>query len=153
LEKLSAFSYGLYYTYINAIETHVIVSQKLTNKNEFLVWHDRLGHPGHIMMQKIAENSCGHPLKSQKLLQSNDFSCTTCSQGKLIIRPSPEKIRNESISFLERIQGDICGPIQARGSHLSKTFFRSKDWNSRLSGMSNRIANPLEFSLRRDSLV
>ena len=37
LEKLSAFSYGLYYTYINAIETHVIVSQKLTNKNEFLV--------------------------------------------------------------------------------------------------------------------
>jgi len=26
LEKLSAFSYGLYYTYINAIETHVIVS-------------------------------------------------------------------------------------------------------------------------------
>ena len=29
----------------------------------------------------------------------------------MIIRPSPEKIRNESISFLERIQGDICGPI------------------------------------------
>jgi len=101
LEKLSAFSYGLYYTYINAIETHVIVSQKLTNKNEFLVWHDRLGHLGYIMMQKIAENSCGHPLKSQKLLQSNDFSCTACSQGKLIIRPSLEKIRNESISFLE----------------------------------------------------
>jgi len=25
LEKLSVFSYGLYYTYINAIETHVIV--------------------------------------------------------------------------------------------------------------------------------
>ena len=29
----------------------------------------------------------------------------------MIIRPSPEKIRNELISFLERIQGDICGPI------------------------------------------
>jgi len=29
----------------------------------------------------------------------------------LIIRPSPEKIRNESISFLEQIQGDICGLI------------------------------------------
>ena len=93
------------------IETHVILSQKLTNKNEFLVWHDRLGHPRYIMMQKKVENSCGHPLKSQKLLQSNDFSCTACYQGKLIIRPLPEKIRNESISFLERIQCDICGPI------------------------------------------
>ena len=29
----------------------------------------------------------------------------------MIIRPSPKKIRNDSISFLERIQGDICGPI------------------------------------------
>jgi len=71
------------------------------------------------MMQKIVENSCGHSLKSQKLLQSNDFSCTACSHGKLIIRPSLEKIRNESISFLERIQGDICGPI-----HLSCGSFR-----------------------------
>jgi len=68
-----------------ACTTHIlmrlrrIINQKLTNKNEFLVWHDRLGHPRYIMMRKIAENSCGHPLKSQKLLQSNDFSCTACS--------------------------------------------------------------------------
>jgi len=53
-----------------------------------------------IMMQKkkIVENSCGHPLKSQKFLQSNDFSCNTCLQGKLKIRPSPKNFRNESIS-------------------------------------------------------
>ena len=30
------------------IETHVIVSQKLINNNEFLVWHDRLGHSCNI---------------------------------------------------------------------------------------------------------
>jgi len=53
LEKLSAFFYGLYYKYINVIETHVIVSQKLTNRHEFLVWHDWLSHPRYIMMQKI----------------------------------------------------------------------------------------------------
>jgi hypothetical protein len=29
----------------------------------------------------------------------------------LIIRPSKNKIENESPLFLERIQGDICGPI------------------------------------------
>ena len=30
---------------------------------------------------------------------------------KLIMRPSPVKIKTESFTFLERIQGDICGPI------------------------------------------
>ena len=29
----------------------------------------------------------------------------------MITRPSPAKIRIESPTFLERIQGDICGPI------------------------------------------
>ena len=55
LEKLSSFSYGLYYTYVSAIETHVIVSEKLMNQNEFLNWHDQLGHPRSIMMQKIVK--------------------------------------------------------------------------------------------------
>jgi hypothetical protein len=32
--------------------------------------------------------------------------------GKLIVRPSPLKVKNEIPAFLERIQGDICGPIQ-----------------------------------------
>ena len=33
-----------------------------------------------------------------------------CSQEKLIIRPSPDKVGVESPTFLERIHGDICGP-------------------------------------------
>ena len=99
LEKLPAFSSGLYYTYISTIETNLTVNQKFTNHDKFVIWHDRLGHPGSIMMRKIVENSCGHQLKSQEILQSNNFSCTSCSQGKLIIRPSPLKIRNESINF------------------------------------------------------
>jgi hypothetical protein len=111
LEKLPSFSLGLYYTYISTIETHVIVNQKFTDYDKFIVWHDRLGHPGSIMMRKIIENSCGHELKSQKILQSNKFSCISCSQGKLIILPSPTKIGSESLNFLERIHGDICGPI------------------------------------------
>ena len=38
--------------------------------------------------------------------------CTACSFGKLILRPSPSKIQNESPMFLERIQGDPCGPFR-----------------------------------------
>ena len=91
--KLPVFSSGLYYTNISTIEAHAIVNQKFTDENNFIVWHDRLGHPGSIMMRRIIKNSSGHSLKNQKIFMSNEFSCATCSQGKLIIRPSPTKIR------------------------------------------------------------
>lgn len=35
-----------------------------------------------------------------------------CATGKLILRPSYLKIQGEPLQFLERIQDDICGPIQ-----------------------------------------
>ena len=109
LEKLLVLSTRLYYTNIRMFETYVTMNQKFTNT--FNVWHDRVGHLGSIMIQKIIENSCGHSLKNQKIFQSNEFSCVACSQGKLIIRPSPVKVRYETLAFLERIQGDICGLI------------------------------------------
>ena len=89
----------------------MVVEQKFTNHSNFIIWHDRLGHPGSVMMRKIINSSCGHKLKNEKILQSNDFPCIACSQGKLIVPPSPAKIGHQSLAFLERIQGDICGPI------------------------------------------
>jgi hypothetical protein len=62
------------------------------------------------MMRKIIGNSIGHNL-SAKFPKSSDFVCTTCTTGKLIVRPSHLKIKNEPLKFLERIQGDICGLI------------------------------------------
>ena len=41
----------------------------------------------------------------------NEYSCAAYSQGKLIVRPSFTKFISESPIFLERIHGDICGPI------------------------------------------
>ncbi|GJZ88943.1 disease resistance CC-NBS-LRR class family protein [Tanacetum coccineum] len=111
LEKLPALSSGLYYTKINIVETNAIINKKLIDRENFIVWHGRLGHPGSLMMRKIRENSKGHSLRNHKVLEAKDITCVACSQGKLIIRPSPAKIRNESLNFLERIQGDICGPI------------------------------------------
>ena len=111
LEKLPSISSGLYYTFISTIESHSIINSKFMDRDRFVVWHNRLGHPGTIMMRKILENSLGHSLMSKRIPQSNDLACIACSQGKLIIRPSSIKVRNESLTFLERIQGDICGPI------------------------------------------
>ncbi|XP_015057734.1 uncharacterized protein LOC107004028 [Solanum pennellii] len=76
-----------------------------------------IGHPGSIMMRRIIENSNGHPLKNLKILTNDEFSCAAYCQGKLITRPSPMKVNIESPQFLERIHGDICGPIHpSRGS-------------------------------------
>ena len=63
------------------------------------------------MTRWIIENSHGHPLKNQKILLPSDYPCSACSQGILIIKPSPSKIVVECPSSLETIQGDICGPI------------------------------------------
>jgi hypothetical protein len=63
------------------------------------------------MMRRIIENSHGHPLENQKILLLSDYPCATCSQGKLVIKPSSSKVIVESPSFLQRIQWDICGPI------------------------------------------
>ena len=76
-----------------------------------MLWFDRLGHPRSIMMCRIIENSHEHPLKNQKILLHSDYPCSAYSQGKLITKPSSSKIVVECPSFLERIQGDICGPI------------------------------------------
>ena len=106
-EKLSAFSSGLYHTTIKSIESNVIVNQKFNDPNIFNLWHDRLGHPGSSMIRRIIEHSNWHPLKNQKILFPNELSYEACSQGKLIVRPSINKIMYESLVFLERIHGDI----------------------------------------------
>ena len=109
LEELRMLSSGLYCTKITMTESYAVVNMKFTDT--FKIWHERLGHPGSVMMRKIVQNSNGHPLKNGKILQTGEFTCNACSQGKLITRPSPAKVGNESPMFLERIHGDICGPI------------------------------------------
>jgi hypothetical protein len=71
------------------------------------------------MMSQNVENSHGHFLKNPKILLLGDYSCCVYSQGKLITKQFPSNIVVESPSFLERIQSDICEPIQ-----LSSRSFR-----------------------------
>jgi hypothetical protein len=78
----------------------------------FKTWHECLGHPGIEVMRKIMSNSSGHGMSDRKFPESSDFICTSCATGKLILRPSHLKIQAEPLKFLERIQGDICDPIQ-----------------------------------------
>ncbi|GJZ10475.1 hypothetical protein Tco_0545234 [Tanacetum coccineum] len=60
------------------------------------------------MMKRIIENAHGHPVKDQKFPKIDKVPlCTSCSLQKLIARPSPFKVKNESSMFLERIQVEI----------------------------------------------
>src|SRR3954462_11153958 len=64
------------------------------------------------MMRNIINNSDSHNVNVKNFPNPDDFVCSACATGKLIIRPSPLKVKDEIHAFLERIQGDICGPIQ-----------------------------------------
>ena len=44
-EKLYALSSGLYHTNIGTVESHAVVNKRFTGSNDFIIWHDRLGHP------------------------------------------------------------------------------------------------------------
>jgi hypothetical protein len=108
---MEALSSGLYCMNISSIESNMVSNQKLHDTKIFTLWHDKIGHPGNIMMMRITESANGHPLKDLKILLLKDLSCAASSLKKLIIRSSKNKIENKSLLFLERIQRDICGPI------------------------------------------
>ena len=86
VETLLAFFIGLYDTTIKPIESYVVVNQKFNDLKTFILWHEKLGHPGSSMMRRIIENSQGHELKNQKILLSHEYPRVACSQGKLIVR-------------------------------------------------------------------
>ena len=63
------------------------------------------------MMCRIINQSLGHEMKNLKFPSKGEFPCLTCSKEILVIKPSKLKVDNEAPDFLERIQGDIDGPI------------------------------------------
>ena len=166
LEKLPMLHSGLHYTHINVPQAHMAVKENFCDPETFNLWHDRLGHPGSTMLRRIIENTHGHPLKYQKIPQSDKISmCTSCSLGKLITRPSPVKVEKESPAFLERIQGDICGPIHpacgpfryfmvlidasSRWSHVSLLFTRNIAFAKFLAQIIKLRAHFPDYTIKR----
>ncbi|KAG7594482.1 Integrase catalytic core [Arabidopsis thaliana x Arabidopsis arenosa] len=161
LETIPALSTGLYYAKIDMIEANMAMNKEFIEK--FTLWHDRLGHPDHSMMRKLMINSRGHILKEKRVIPKN-LTCEACSQGKLIIRPSPAKVNKETLNFLERIQGDICGPIHppcgtfryymvlidasTRWSHVCLLFSRNHAFARLLAQIIRLRAHFLDFPLK-----
>lgn len=85
LEILPKYPFGLHHTYINTIESHLVIKK---NPDDFTLWHDRLGYPDTIIMQKIIENSHGNSLKIHEIYQENKIICVAYSLGKLWMQKS-----------------------------------------------------------------
>ncbi|KAM2161647.1 hypothetical protein PS2_044208 [Malus domestica] len=107
-EKLERLPSGLYITTIRDIEAHSVAGLMPEFPDTLFLWHDRLRRPGRDMMCRILKYSHGHKLHPYVGLPP----CKSCSLGKLNTKPLYTKIIHDPPKFLQRIQGDICGPIQ-----------------------------------------
>ena len=83
LDQLSYLSCGLYQTTIRSIESYAIMNQNFNNSNAFLLWHERLEHPGISMMRRIVQNYNGHPLTSRQILVPDGYTCAACSKRQI----------------------------------------------------------------------
>ena len=111
MEILRSLECSLYLTTINTVESYAILNPKFSNSSLIVLWHERLGHPDTSMLRRILRQSNGHSLTNDYISSHNHYNCIACTQGKFITRPSSLKVDYDPPQFLERIQGDICGPI------------------------------------------
>ena len=109
-ENMKCIPSGLYTTTTRPIECHYVAGPTTGTTHEITPWHDRMGHPGRIVMRRILKSSHMHPL-TRSLGSIQGIACQTCSMGKLITKPSYDKIRSNPPIFIQQIQGDICGSI------------------------------------------
>ena len=93
IEKLPSYNSGLYYTFIHPVQSHVTINKRSVDPANFIIWHDRLGHPGSTMMRRIIENSTGHPLKDIIVPLSKDktISCENCNRMPKIFRANSRR--------------------------------------------------------------
>lgn len=107
VEKAFATENGLYRI---AIRPPIIFNfASSISESRVSLWHGRLGHPRSTLFRKIIRCITGHNLKPVDV--DSIELCRACVQGKMITRPSIWKLPQELPPMLERLHGDICGPI------------------------------------------
>ena len=84
VEKAPSTSSGIYYTKIKPPRKYVAMSTIFKNLESFMIWHERLKHPGLRMMWNIIKGSAGHGIKTTQI--PKDFLCISCAKGKLITK-------------------------------------------------------------------
>ncbi|KAL5545517.1 hypothetical protein UlMin_005204 [Ulmus minor] len=95
-EKLPKLLIGLYYTYINVIESHMVVKQEFIDPQTLANCHDRLGHPEKRSDLTHINNSIDNlALQRPKL-------------AKMCLDSSYNVDLHKSISFAEKLQASLA---------------------------------------------
>ena len=68
-----------------------------------------MGHPEATLFRRMLPLLIGHEVCTSNANKVG--ACEACVQGKLILKPSCWKLPSELPPLLQRLQGDICGPI------------------------------------------
>lgn len=125
VEEFKASGSGLYATTIQPQSSHSSYSseegkrvhpdsvQHGTQVNQSILWHDRLGHPGRAMLQRLTNAVQGIPLHPRDIMKNQERLCHPCAIGKLQNRTktnfSSNKFKPKGI--LDTLVSDVCGPI------------------------------------------
>lgn len=120
---------------INSIETHTLKDQ-LT-----MLWHNRLGHANFKVIAFMSSHAKVHGLPP--LLSTSAF-CTACRSGKQCREPKPRRApiqtgqskegeHHRTISPLELLHTDICGPLSVNSLRGSRYILTITDDFSRFT--------------------
>src|SRR5436190_11259182 len=82
----------------------------IIQKDDFKLWHERLGHINQCSVQKLINEGI---LNGNKFTSKEHFFCEACLYGKQH-RQSFAKTSHMYGKPCERIFSDLCGPIPAR---------------------------------------
>lgn len=77
------------------------------DKEDFYLWHQRMGHLNFIDLNKIEENTDGVKLSKKP----DKLTCVTCLEGKQTRLPFKSST-TRATKLLEIVHSDICGPME-----------------------------------------
>lgn len=111
--------------------------EKSAQKSDKLsLWHDRLGHPGRDMLQRMTRAVRSIPLKSKDIARHGEDLCHPCAMGKMLNRKktafSSDKFKRRGI--LQQLTSDVCGPISPPSGPFNY-FMITKDSSARYSNV------------------
>ena len=128
------FNNGLWYHYMNT-PMHTPNQQqqhtqgychRLTDSASYELWHQRLGHPGHKVMDNIHKHTTGVP----KLRGNQFYQCASCMDAKFKKRA----FHTKRVKFKTPSQPSTPpepAPLKGQNLYCDFGFVRGSDWSER----------------------
>ena len=136
-------------------ETNLVSNKAcLTNVDDYMLWHHRLGHPSRqtlLSMPKFVNGIDGTKL----MLTDVDCKCAACIQAKATRQPFGNA-ENRATATIERVHMDLCGPMPipslGGGARYVLTFIDDYSRYATIYFLTNK-SNTFENFLRFKALV